>query len=122
MKADNRASALDQSASIRHWIMEVLGLFASPEAQRAYQHAVPFVHVPTEMFCMWADDHYCPSSEYFCNAFDDVEKRALQDFNEAFVRANRSFDGSLPAVEDFIASDQGAALAKEASVALAKLA
>jgi hypothetical protein len=43
-------------------------------------------------------------------------------FNDAIERASGAISTSAPTVEEFVASDQGAALAKEANVALSKLA
>ena len=106
---------------LRRTVIEALGMFAPPGDQRVYQRNVPFVSVPVEMLCGWADI-FAPQAAVFRDAFDDDELLVLQEFNGVFIRISGTLPDPLPPLEEFITSDQGAALATAARVALAKLA
>ncbi|HEY1189875.1 MAG TPA: hypothetical protein VGE74_19655 [Gemmata sp.] len=50
------ADLRETAANIRTHLLGLLRTFASPAEQRDYQRSVPFVPVPTELACGWADD------------------------------------------------------------------
>jgi hypothetical protein len=98
----------------------VLRVLASPDEQRSYQAAVPFVHVPIELFCQW-DAVFQPGCEAFDLAFQPRERAALEEFNAVFRRASAALPDPMPDLEDYIMSAAGAELARAAVVALRSL-
>jgi hypothetical protein len=106
----------ETAANIRTHLLGLLRMFASPDEQRNYQRAVPFVPVPTELLCGWADDLYHPDTAAHALAFSPAELAALAGFDAEFGR----WSDEVPAsdVEAFIASAAGVALARAAAVAL----
>jgi hypothetical protein len=110
------ANLRETAAHIRTHLLGLLGVFASPGEQRAYQAAVPFVPAPTELLCGWADDLYHPEDPVHALAFTSAERAALARFNAELRRwADAIPRGDL---ESFIGSVAGAALAGAANDAL----
>ena len=111
------AELRETAANIRTNLLDLLRTFASPEEQRSYQAAVPFVPVPTELICGWADDLYHPDSRGHALAFSAAERTVLTAFDAEFRRwADKVPSGH---VEAFIGSAAGLALVQAARVALA---
>ena len=111
------ADLRETAVAFRTHLLELLRTFASPDEQRAYQRAVPFVRVPAELMCGWADDLYHPESPAHSLAFSPVERVALAGFDAEFRRcADQAWVGD---VEAFIRSAAGVALARAATIALA---
>ena len=94
----------------------VLRVLASPDEQRSYEAAVPFVHVPIELFCQWAAV-YQPGRAPFELAFRPTEHAALAAFNAAFQRASAALPDPMPELETYIASAAGVELAHAAAIA-----
>jgi hypothetical protein len=98
----------------------VLRTLASPDEQRSYQAAVPFVHVPVELFCQW-DAAYEPGVAAFELAFRSDERAALAAFNVVFRRGLEALPDPMPDLEGYIASVVGVELARAATMALQSL-
>ena len=109
------------AANIRANLISVLRTFASPVEQWSYQAQVPFVNVPTELLCQWADDLYHPDEEAFRFAFGPAERTALAEFNQTFERAAAAFSDAVPRLIEFQATPQAADLARAAAKALTLL-
>ena len=103
-------------ANIRVHLLELLRTFASPAEQRDYQRAVPFVPVPIELVCGWADDLYHPDAAAHALAFSPAERAALAGFDAELCRWSDEVPGGD--VEAFIGSPAGVALAHAAAIAL----
>src|SRR5262245_16869592 len=110
------------SDSIRQNIRGVLELFASFDAQRQYQQAVPSISVPIELCCLWADDLYHPDTVPFQQTFSEPERDALVTFNHAFERATATLPDTPRDVTAFSMAQQARELAQAAALALACLA
>ena len=110
------ADLRETAANVRIHLLGLLRTFASPAEQRDYQLAVPFVPVPTELACGWADDLYHPDAAAHALAFSPAERAALAGFDAEFRSWGDAVCGGD--VEAFIASPAGAALARAAAVAL----
>ena len=106
---------------IRGSILGILELFASTEAQREYQRAVPFVSVPVELFCVWANDLYHPDAQWFPQAFSGPEQEALAAFHQIFERVAATLPNALPNLDTFSTTSQARELAAAATVALTRL-
>jgi hypothetical protein len=104
--------------TIRDNIHGLLNLFASPEAQQSYQLSVPFVNVPTELLCQWADDLYHPDEAVFRKAFNPDELIALAAFDKVIQRATKTFSGTTPPLDRYVASTSGVELAGAAASVL----
>jgi hypothetical protein len=110
------ADLRDTAVAFRTHLLEMLRTFASPDEQRAYGRAVPFVPVPAELMCGWTDDLYHPDSPAHALAFSPAERAALAGFDAEFRRcATQACGGDL---EMFITSASGVALARAATIAL----
>lgn len=112
---------MDEAAKhMRSLVVDVLSLMASAETQRRYQHAVPGVSVPNELFNQW-DDAYHPKHEQFVRVFSAAELQALESFAALVERVAASTPQTLPALEDFIASPHWAELSDGARDTLKRL-
>jgi hypothetical protein len=107
----------ETATNVRANLLGLLRTFASADQQRDYQRSVPFVSVPTELLCGWADDLYHPDAEAHTLAFSPDERAALAGFDMEFRRWSAEVSGND--VEAFIATTAGVALAHAAAVALA---
>jgi hypothetical protein len=111
------ANLRERAANVRVHLLGLLRTFASAAEQREYQRAVPFISVPTELACGWADDLYHPDAAAHALAFAPAERAALAGFDAEFRRwPEEAWAGG---VEAFIASPAGQALAQAAVAALA---
>lgn len=108
--------------SIRQNVRGVLELFASQDAQREYQFAVPIISVPVELFCLWADDQYHPEVLPSQQAFSGPEREALAEFHSALERAAATLPTAALDLDGFWATRQASDLARAAIKALARLA
>ena len=108
------------AANLRRNTAGVLRVLASPAEQRSYQSAVPFVHVPVELFCQWGDV-YQPGVAAFELAFGPGERAALAAFDASLSRASATLPDPLPDLEGYIASVAGAEVARAAAEALRSL-
>ena len=59
-------------------------LIAYKKDQIKYQEDVPIANVPAELVCMWFDDHYYPDTEWFKEAFNESERKLLNDFSSYY--------------------------------------
>ncbi len=89
----------EEEPQFRSMAIELLELYASPDAQRKYQRDVPFVSVAVELVCKWFDDFWCvedeppvaahaaewnASIERFSQCFTAEEMIALKEFHQFF--------------------------------------
>ena len=82
------------SMSHRTNIIETLKLISSLEEQLKYEKGVPIAHVPYELFCMWFDDFYHPSSPDFISSFNEKELSDLSEFNQFFDEIGKTVNTS----------------------------
>lgn len=85
---------------IRNRIMEYLETASSFDEQRAYQAAVPWVHVPNEIIEQWADWVHDPRSPIFTTpVFSPPEQEAIARFQVLWERVIRDTPNPLPSLE-----------------------
>jgi hypothetical protein len=117
----DQALLAEVAANLRETLLGVLRTFASPDAQREYQAAVPFVNLPDELFCQWGDDVYHPDAAVFQLAFTPTERQVLTKFHRAVEQARSELSDVLPRLEQFHVTPQAAKLAHAAAAVLARL-
>lgn len=110
----------DTSMRLRNRVLETLSLLASEEKQREYQHAVPDVRVPAELFNQW-DDCYFPQDVDFGSGFSASELAALAHFDGVLSRVCDDTPQELPVLDEFLATEAWQTLATAARVALCAL-
>jgi hypothetical protein len=106
--------------ALRARVVETLTLLASEEEQRKYQRAVPAVDVSAELFNQW-EDCYLPEDKSFREGFLAAELESLASFNEVLNQVASDTPQELPAVEDFIMTDEWRRLSIAARQALLTL-
>lgn len=103
--------------NIRDRVLEVLGLIANRQAQLDYQANTPTVHVAHEIFNQW-EDYYRPETEEFSAAFTPQEHVVLREFNDVFEEVCANTTSSLPAIEEFITTEDWRRYSEAARLAL----
>ena len=105
-------------SEFRGRIREVLALIADPEAQIEYQQNAPGVDVPAELFNQW-DDSYHPDDATFQSQFDGSELLALRQFGEVVDGVASETPQRLPALDEFMKTDECRRLSISASQLIA---
>lgn len=110
---------LDQR--MRNRIIEVLETAASYDEQRQYQEAVPYVHVPTEMICMWGADLVGRDwrSWWLPPVFTADELEAIARFDEVFRSVVDALPKPWPELSELIGSEAWERFRSSAADALA---
>ena len=77
--------------------VEVLILFSDFAEQERYQDAVPFVHVPDEMACLWYEySNLLSEQAWYRDLFTPDVLVAVRTFDAQFKRAMTELGSDLP--------------------------
>ncbi len=100
-------------------VQELLELFSSDVEQLDYQEKVPFVNVPDELFNQWEDCYILPiDQDWHKTAYSQEEHTALKEFNAKLEEVSSQTPQSLPALEEFITTEEWKKLKSAALIAI----
>jgi hypothetical protein len=88
---------------------------ASPERQIAYKKAVPFVHVPAELFAQW-DNHarMLREVDWFRVLFSEEDRAAIGAFGAKVERFRTRQGAHFPDVDEILADPEWHAVGRAA--------
>jgi hypothetical protein len=82
----------------------MLSMLGSEEEQLAYEKAVPWVDITSELGCMWFDDTYHSDDEHFRAHFSPAELAALAAFDAFYDQRRRVLPERPGTVRTWLAS------------------
>ena len=65
-------------------LLELLSLISNKDAQMQYEEDVPIANVPSELKCMWFDDHYPVGKSWFEESFSQKDQKLIEDFSNYY--------------------------------------
>ena len=105
--SDDRPSKQVTLQNLRNRVMDDLELAASYDKQRQYQEAVPYINVPTEMVCMWGNDHVAEGwqSWFVLPVFTPDELEAIARFDVVMESVSGLYPGIMPSLAELIGTE-----------------